>query len=535
VRGDDPERPDHEPEIIDSRAGETIDVPTASARGRIPAGAGSDGPSARYRLVEVLGEGGMAVVHLAHDDRLQRQVALKLLRPGMQRRADVRQRFADETVILAGLDHPGAVPVYDAGRLASGEEFYAMKRVRGQTLKDLLDGRSPQDLRSGPSLTHLVDVFERVCQTVAAAHDRNVIHRDLKPANVMVDDLGAVYVMDWGLAKRIERDTDGAATDSGHTRVGDVMGTPAYMAPEQASGRTVTADTQTDVFSLGVTLYEILTGANPFVGRNARESIEGVLHHLPDPPRTVNRHAPRELSAVCMKALEKDPFRRYRTARELADDIRRYRVHRPVSAVSPRLVDRIVNWSRRRPATASVLATITGVAALAALVIGAQASVENALVASGYQRIDAALDRAAELDARLMDLSSTLDATSGPEARRLLEHRSRALAAERDVERDLASSAAMAILGFTVFSPDERAQEIVRDQWLRDIDGLIADGHVYQAEAKVRAALRIHEQGGLLRFSETDVRQLEDRLRRIETDITSQTGEPAPVSGRPSP
>jgi hypothetical protein len=354
---------------------------------------------------------------------------------------------------------------------------------------------------------------------VASAHDRDLIHRDLKPANVMVDDLGAVYVMDWGLAKRVERDAIGQVADSGNTSLGDVMGTPAYMAPEQASGRAAISDARADVFALGVMLYEILTGINPFRGATAQESMEGVLHHDPDPPRRVNRRVPRELSGICMKAIEKDTFKRYRAARDLAEELRAYREHRPVSAAPPRPIDRVVGWARRRPVLASVLSTVAVLAVVAALVVGAQASVEAALVASGYERIDAALERAADLDARIADLDPVLDNTADLEARELLDRRLRSLRAERDVQRELASTMATAILGFTVFSPDERAHAIVRAHWLGTIDELVEEGRYHRAEAMARAALEIHERGGLMEFSEADVRTLEAHLERIEAEI----------------
>ncbi len=235
----------------------------------------------RYLIGETLGEGGMAVVYQATDIELQRPVAVKRLRTEYAVQKEIRQRFFAEAEILAGLDHPGTTPVFGAGQLPDGDPFYAMKKVHGQTLFELLEERSEDDLRDRGNRAHFIEIFIRACQAVAAAHDQGVIHRDLKPANIMVDDLGVVYVMDWGLAKRLVEDEDGDQSDPQRTRLGAVMGTPAYMSPEQASGHGATSDRQTDVFSLGVMLYEILTGVNPVRGTTAVESMKGVMYHEP--------------------------------------------------------------------------------------------------------------------------------------------------------------------------------------------------------------------------------------------------------------
>jgi serine/threonine-protein kinase len=247
----------------------------------------------------------MAVVYEAQDTSLDRPVAVKTLRTEHAGDEGHRSRFAAEVRVMAALDHPGAVPVYEAGVLPGGEHFYAMKRVRGRTLRDLLATRTPGDVASRHSLAHFVDVFERVCQTVAAAHAAGVIHRDLKPENVMVDELGVVYVMDWGLAKRLQPVR--APGDETRTQLGELMGTPAYMSPEQARGEAAGSGRETDVFSLGIMLYEILTGRRPFRGADYRETMQKIVYEDAPDPRRLNRRAGRDLAAVCMRALEKNP------------------------------------------------------------------------------------------------------------------------------------------------------------------------------------------------------------------------------------
>jgi serine/threonine protein kinase len=250
----------------------------------------------RYLIGETLGEGGMAIVQKATDVQLQRPVAVKRLRPEYAAQTDIRQRFFAEAEILASLDHPGTTSVFEAGLLPDGDCFYAMKKVRGKTLGELMNERIPDDLLDRSNRAHFIEIFIRVCQAVAAAHNQGIIHRDLKPENIMVDDLGVVYVMDWGLAKQLVEDDDGKQSDSQRTRIGAVMGTPAYMSPEQASGHAAESDRQTDVFSLGVMLYEILTGVNPFRGETAVDSMKGVMYHEPEPPRKRNPRVSRVMS-----------------------------------------------------------------------------------------------------------------------------------------------------------------------------------------------------------------------------------------------
>jgi len=473
----------------------------------------------RYLIGESIGEGGMAVVYQATDIELQRPVAVKRLRTEYAVRKEIRQRFFAEAEILAGLDHPGTTPVFGAGQLPEGDPFYAMKEVHGQTLFELLEERSEDDLHDRGSRAHFIEIFIRACQAVAAAHDQGVIHRDLKPANIMVDDLGVVYVMDWGLAKRLVEDEDGDLSDSQRTRLGAVMGTPAYMSPEQASGHGAESDRQTDVFSLGVMLYEILTGVNPFRGTTAVESMKGVMYHEPDSPRTRNPRLDRTISAITMKALDKDPFRRYKSARDLAEDVRRYREYLPVSAIEPTRLEKLANLARRRPKLATVLTTLTVVLIIGVFATVFQASVENARVARGYAVIDDIENRLAEIKPEIDELLERRGHTeAGPELR-IIENRLAELEAEYEMAEQERVAIALAITGFTILSPESQARGVVQDAIWQGIREHIAVGDFYRARAEIQFALRYFEQGNLFGFSEADSEALEQELAKVESEI----------------
>jgi serine/threonine protein kinase len=473
----------------------------------------------RYLIGETLGEGGMAVVHQATDVQLQRPVAVKRLRQEYAVQKDIRQRFFAEAEILAGLDHPGATSVYEAGLLPDGDCYYAMKRVQGKALRELLDERIPDDLLDRSNRAHFIEIFIRACQAVAAAHNQGVIHRDLKPENIMVDDLGVVYVMDWGLAKQLVEEDDDSQSDSQRTRVGAVMGTPAYMSPEQASGHSAESDRQTDVFSLGVMLYEILTGVNPFRGDTAVDSMKGVMYHEPEPPRKLNPRVSRVMSAITMKALDKDPFRRYRSAVELAEDLRRYREFFPVSAVAPTKLEKFANWSRRRPRLAAILATLAVVIVISALATAFQASVENARVATGYGFIDEIEERLMEIEVEMPGLLEQRESLEpGPE-RQVIENQLADLQAEFEMAEKDRMALSLAITGFTILSPEQRARRVVRESIFENVDEHIRAGDFYRARAGIRFAIRYSEGGNIFHFSEEDSEFLQEKLAAVEREI----------------
>jgi tetratricopeptide (TPR) repeat protein/tRNA A-37 threonylcarbamoyl transferase component Bud32 len=329
---------------------------------RPPAGAESRPPPIipGYDVVEVLGHGGMGVVYKAWHQRLKRHVALKMLRAGAHASREANLRFRIEAEAVARLQHPNIVQIHEIGD-HDGLPFFALEFVAGDTLDHLVE-KGPLPPRRAAELV------ETVARAVGHAHQRGVVHRDLKPSNVLLTADGAPKVADFGLAKRLDDE------QRGQTREGAVVGTPSYMAPEQAQGRVHEIGPATDVYALGTILYELLAGAPPFRGATTLETLMQVIHEEPPAPRRLRRGVPRDLEIIALKCLQKDPARRYGTAAELADDLRRWLDGEPIKARPAGVWERAAKWARRRPAAAALL-VVSAVAALALLAGGVEYSV----------------------------------------------------------------------------------------------------------------------------------------------------------------
>ena len=272
---------------------------------------------ARYRLLEKLGEGGMGLVYMAEDTRLDRRVALKLLSAGHDSE-QYRSRFYREARSASRLNHPNIATIYDYGTTSDGQPFIVMELVKGTTLASVL--------REGPlSVTRAIEVVSEIAEALGEAHQRGIIHRDIKPANIVIGDSGKVKVLDFGLAKEVEppdgnSTSQAALVESGHTLPGVIIGTPLYLSPEQAKGMTI--DARSDLFALGSLLYECLTGRPAFAGGNLMEICTNVIHCDPLPPSNVNPRVTSELDRINLKALAKEPDERYQSASDLRRDLR---------------------------------------------------------------------------------------------------------------------------------------------------------------------------------------------------------------------
>jgi tetratricopeptide (TPR) repeat protein/predicted Ser/Thr protein kinase len=296
-----------------------------------------------YELRAVLGKGGMGVVYRARQLSLNRAVALKMIKAGVLADDAELRRFQNEAEAVAALDHPGIVPIHEVGE-HQGQRYFSMKLVDGGSLAASLD-RYRDDPRAAARLV------EEVARAVHHAHIRGILHRDLKPANILVDEQGRPHVTDFGLARKVEGDSE-------LTQSGAIMGTPGYMAPEQAEGRRRAITTATDVYGLGAVLYAVLTGHAPFEGDSVVEVLDQVRHRPPQRPSALNSRVGRDLEVICLKCLEKDPGRRYDSAAALADDLGRYLRGEPILARPVGSWTRAAMWCRRKPGLAGLIAAL---------------------------------------------------------------------------------------------------------------------------------------------------------------------------------
>jgi len=326
-----------------TRPAEKTDTDTAESR--TSSGEPETPPAALpgYELYERLGHGGMGVVYRARQTKLNRLVAVKMLTAAADVEPALRERFQAEAEAVAQLPHPHIVPIFDVGE-AGGQPFFTMELLTGGTLGTRI-GDSPIPPREAAELV------ATLADAVHAAHERGIIHRDLKPGNVLFTEDGTPKVTDFGLAKRVD-------DDSSRTRTGAVMGTPNYMAPEQAEGRTAEIGPAADVYALGAILYQALTARPPFQAESALETMRQVVETEPASPRLLNPAIPRDLETICLKCLSKEIPSRYQTCKDLAEDLQRFLEGMPIRARPVGRIRRTWRWCRRNPLVAALLMAV---------------------------------------------------------------------------------------------------------------------------------------------------------------------------------
>jgi serine/threonine protein kinase/Tfp pilus assembly protein PilF len=302
-----------------------------------------------YELLQEIGRGSQGVVYRARQKSLNRIVALKVIALGHWAAEPHVKRFRREAEAAARLRHPGIVPIYEVGE-RDGACYFTMGLVEGGQLDAMLE-REPMPIRSA------VELIVKLARTVQYAHEHNILHRDIKPGNILLDEKGEPHLTDFGLARLVE-------AESTVTRTREVLGTPSYMAPEQAAGETTKLGKATDVYGLGAVLYQLLTGHPPFAGGTTYETIRLLLNTEPRKPRVLNRKIDRDLSTICLKCMEKDPQRRYPAAAGVAEDLEHWLKHEPIHAKPSGVFTHTRKWVRRNPST-TVLVTL-----LVALAVG---------------------------------------------------------------------------------------------------------------------------------------------------------------------
>ncbi|MGI8430825.1 MAG: protein kinase domain-containing protein, partial [Chthoniobacterales bacterium] len=307
-----------------------------------------------YELLEEIGRGGQGVVYRARQKSLNRTVALKVIALGHWATETHLKRFRREAEAAASLEHPRIVPIYEIGE-RDGACYFSMKLEEGGHLDDLVR-------REEISLRRAAEIIASLARTVHYAHERRILHRDIKPGNILLDAQGEPHLADFGLARLVE-------TESTVTRTLEVLGTPSYIAPEQASGKTAELSGATDVYGLGAVFYQLLTGQPPFAGGTTYETIRLVLETEPRNPRLWNSKVDRDLATIAIKCLEKDPQRRYSSALALAEDLERCLKHEPIKARRTGAFLRGGKWLRRNPTSALLAASLVGLAAAAGWIV----------------------------------------------------------------------------------------------------------------------------------------------------------------------
>src|SRR5438552_376479 len=336
--------------LLDNQDEDATNPPRLPRSGRTTRSAKMLGDFGDYELLEEIGRGGQGVVYRARQKSLNRTVALKVIGLGHWATEAHLKRFRREAEAAASLEHPCIVPIYEIGE-RDGSCYFSMKFIEGGQLDEVVR-REPMPIRRAAEL------IAKVARTVHYAHEHRILHRDIKPGNILLDQEGEPHLTDFGLARLVE-------TESTVTRTTDVLGTPSYMAPEQAVGNNAAVSSTTDTYELGAVLYQLLTGHPPFAGGTTYETIKLLLDTEPRQPRFLNPKIDRDLSTICLKCLEKDPKRRYSSARALAEDLERWLKHEPIQARRTGIFTRSQKWVRRNPTSALLAASLITMAVAA--------------------------------------------------------------------------------------------------------------------------------------------------------------------------
>ncbi|MEO8494780.1 MAG: serine/threonine-protein kinase, partial [Planctomycetota bacterium] len=472
----------------------------------------------RYSLTKMHGEGGIGRVWQAYDQRLNRQVALKEIRPDKEVSANATKRFAKEAQITSQLEHPNIVPVYEmSSDPGTSRSFYTMRFVRGDTFRDAIDAyhRHRREGKATPlELRELLNSFIGICNALGYAHSRGVLHRDLKPSNVMVGSFGEVVVLDWGLAKMIDQPddedenllesrpisvSDDVAIDA--TMQGAVLGTLPYMAPEQAAGRIDMIDARTDIYGLGAILFAVLTGNHPHRGTSTREIRSQILNEPTPHARSEDAKIHPGLDAICAKAMAKKQSERYPKARDLAEDVRRWLADEPVDCYQEPMGVRVGRWLRRHrtwaQSIAAALLIVTAVSVASVMIVDRARKAEKNAKDEATRRFEEARDA---VDTMMTGVSEVLAYFPGMQALReqLLRQaveRYEQFAADKSDDPKLQAEAARAMLrlgdvfrGLAKYDLAQSTYETAaqRMQTLCDHDPGSKDARIVLASAKAK-------------------------------------------------
>lgn len=516
----------------------TLDQPVDSQATQLQSDTGAGPMGTRFAPQSKLGEGGQGEVWLAIDPQLDRQVALKVLRRDHRDRKMLRDKFHQEAVVTGKLEHPGIVPIYEAGRHAAGEDssvespYYVMRVYRNRSLDQAISAFHHEDW-SEARLRDLLQRFIDVCNAIGYAHSRGVIHRDLKPQNVMLGEFGETLVVDWGLAKVVGRGEVHADSDSGgtvrmdrsgsHTVEGSVVGTPQYMSPEQAEGKVATIGAPADIYGLGAILYCVLTGRPPVPDKKTlQEILDYVRCGRIEPPHAVNPRVPPTLSAICLRALAKEPVDRYARAEDydspseptLAGDIARWLNDEPVAVYREPLLVRSRRWLRQHQtlATSTAAAVLMAIATLSVLFV--MVTDRNAQLARSNQ--DLAESAARETDSRKQADNSADEAWNALELAKSSEADAREAGQRAEASERLARVSAETARRQTKLALDTLDTVILRIQG--DLENVPGAGYV-RRKLLATAIQRLQEIAKAFAPSGAADRQVSFALRQMADTI----------------
>jgi eukaryotic-like serine/threonine-protein kinase len=458
---------------------------------------------AGYEILEVLGVGGMGIVYKARQPRLDRFVALKMIRGGASARAEDLARFEIEAKAVAAIEHSNFVRIFEIGE-HEGLPYFSLEYLPGGSLAKKIDGK-PQPFDEA---ARIVEVLARAMHV---AHEHKVIHRDLKPTNILFAADGTLKIADFGLVKRLE-------DDSGHTSSGSILGTPSYMAPEQARGESHRVGPAADQYALGAILYELLTGRPPFQGTSVLDTLDMVRDREPVPPSQLQPKTPRDIDTICLKCLEKDISRRYPDALALAEDLRKFRSGETILARPVSDVERVSRWCRRNKMVASLIGAVA-----ALLVTG---SVGSAVAAVVYRAQSQALAAATTRAEDKRQEAERKEKVAVAAARAAIEQNTSLVEARLDMVDLLRYK----LRFVTAIKPEERKELLDKaskgledaaramTDLRRDVDWAPQDeGNNWRALAKA------HQYQGAIHLSRNQVKEALARFHQAEEIITKLT------------